>query len=95
MRRVPVFLFFFLCVAAVTAHSGPLDGIGDPQQSVRDQRRVQLREVLRTERRTGPDSDTATVTVVAPPSRHLSPQERFELREQLRREQNESRGIRR
>jgi hypothetical protein len=69
--------------------------MGDPQQAVRDQRRVQLREVLRSEHHLGAELDTPIANASPLPSRHLTPQERFELREQLRREQNESRGNRR
>jgi len=93
MRRILVTIPFCLCALAVWAEPGPRASQGDPQQILRDQRRSELRDVLRPPRPSdfGPVSTSVRVEPPAPPSRHLTPQERAELREQLRREQNESR----
>jgi hypothetical protein len=93
MRRLLVFLPFCVCSAAVLAQPGQRPGQGDPQQLVRDQRRNELREVLRPPRQAGFGMETTTAHAepVVPPSHHLTPEGRAELREQLRREHNDNR----
>ena len=96
MRRLLVFLPLYVCSAAVLAQPGPWSGQGDPQQQVRDQRRNELREVLRPPRQAGFGLETTTARADSPlpPSHHLTPEGRAELREQLRREQYDTRRAR-
>lgn len=93
MLRYSILLWSALGTGAVSAQPGPRTEPGEPPADARQQRRVELREVLAPGRQPGYASgtNTATLTNAPAPSRHLTPQERFELREQLRREQNENR----
>ena len=98
MARYPIFLLLCMVAAATWAQPGQRNGAGDTLPDAREQRRSELREVLKPRRQGAYEPDSAALgptPVNAPrPSRHLTPQERLELREQLRREQNESLRIR-
>jgi hypothetical protein len=91
MRRLIVTFLFFGCSMPALAQPDRQPGQGDRQQLVRDQRRSELREVLRPSRVVVSDTTTAQANVPTPPSHHLTPEGRAELREQLRREQGGTR----
>lgn len=90
MRRILV--IFVLCAssAAVPAQPGGQQAHADRLQLERDQRRSELREVLRLPRTVVPDTTTAQADV-PPPVHHLTPQGRAELREQLRQDKSGTR----
>jgi len=86
----------FLGTVPGWAQVGPPGGYGNFPPDDRDQqRREQIREVLKSGRQTvgsqGRPAGNAVVLAPVSPSYHLTPQARAELREQLRRDQNESR----
>ena len=105
MPRIWIFLSVCLLAPTVLAQpTGQRTGPGEQQPSLREQRRVELREMLKSGRPAGFEPDTSTSNAPPQPGRqpvaqaqsgrHLTPQERFELREQLRREQIETRKVR-
>lgn len=90
MRRVLVIFLLCTSAAAVPAQPGGQQALADRLQVERDQRRNELREVLRPPRTVVPDTTTAQADV-PPPVHHLTPQGRAELREQLRQDKNGTR----
>jgi hypothetical protein len=78
MKSILRLVCVLLIVGSARAQPGPESPGPSDEQSLRDQRRAELRSALQTQPQAGPAEEAR---------RQLSPQEREELRQQLRQQQ--------
>ena len=84
MKHLLAVLTLMAAIVPGLAAAGPADNALPDQQAQKEQRRVELRSAMKTQR---PGSSGYGAPAPSAATRQLSPQERAELRQQVRQQQ--------